>query len=252
MPGSVLMLDRALVWGPLAAMVAALPAAVRLSRAGIPLPSAFLGTFALLCVPVVVLIAAGSVARRVFGELEAEHRRRVAVGVSIWAAICLPVDAVLGAVLQSSTHHRPLAGVTFAAMALGVAVAAALIAWRSEAVLTGILERRGFWRGAVAVAGVIALAALVVMAATAWTGLSDPARACVVDAAVALLAIGSGVFVPIREGQSRRLRVGALAPLAAIAAIGWLLVGPSEQLVVAIGARAPLAWGIGAAAGIVP
>jgi hypothetical protein len=40
--------------------------------------------------------------------------------------------------------------------------------------------------------------------------------------------------------------------LAAIVAIGWVLVGSSEQLVAAIGARAPLAWGIGAAVGIVP
>jgi hypothetical protein len=245
------MLDRALFWGPLAAMVAALPAAARLSRAGIPLPGAFMGTFALLCVPVVLLIAAGGVARRAFGDLEAENRRRVAAGVSLWAAICLPADAALGAVLQSSTHHRPLGGVTFAAIALGVGVATALIAWRSEAVLTGLLGRGGSWRGAVA-AGVIALAVLTVMTAKAWSGLSDPARVCVVDAASALLAIGAGVFVPIRKGQSRRLRVGALALLAAIVAIGWVLVGSSEQLVAAIGARAPLAWGIGAAVGIVP
>jgi choline-sulfatase len=241
------MLDRALFWGPLAAMVAALPAAVRLSRAGIPLPSALVGTFALLCVPIVLLIAAGSVAWRGLGDLEAENRRRVAAGVSIWAAICLPVDAALGAVLQASTHHRPLGGVTFAAMAMGVAVAAALIAWRSEAVLTGL-----FGRGAVAVAGVIVLAALVVMSAKAWSGLSDPARACVVDAAVALLAIGSGVFVPIGKGQSRGLRVVGIALLAAILAIGWLLVGSSDQLVAAIGARAPVAWAVGAAVGIMP
>jgi hypothetical protein len=90
------------------------------------------------------------------------------------------------------------------------------------------------------------------MTAKAWSGLSDPARVCVVDAAVALLAIGAGVFVPIREGQLRRLRVGALALLAAIVAIGWVLVGSSEHLIAAIGARAPLAWGIGAAVGIVP
>lgn len=244
------MLDRALFWGPLAAMVAALPAAVRLSRAGIPLSSAFMATAALLCVPVVLLIAAGAVARRVFGELGAENRRRVAVGLAIWVAICFPVVATLGAVLQSSTHHRPLAGVTFAAMALGITVATALIAWRGETVLTGLLGRGGFWRGAVAAAGVVVLAALVAMTAKAWSGLSEPARACVVDGAVALLAIGSGVFVPVIEGQSRRLRVGGLALLAAILAIGWL--GSSQQLVAAIGARAPLAWGFGAAAGIMP
>jgi hypothetical protein len=243
---SILMLDRASVWGPPAALAAALPAATRLSREGFSFPDGLIGVAALLSVPVVLLIVSGGLLRQAFGDLETDNRLRVKVGLSIWAAICFSLDAALGTVLQSSTHHRALGGVTFAAMALGVAIASALVAWRIEAVTNGLVRRGTFWRGAVVGSGVAALAVLVAITAKAWSGLSQPARSCAIDSAIVLLAVGAGVWLPLR----RRLWPFGLAGLVALIVIGALRVGSSDQLAAAIGARAPVAWAVGAAVGI--
>jgi hypothetical protein len=240
------MMDRALFWGPIATLAAALPAAMRLSQGGVPFSDAWTGVAALLCVPVVCLVAAGTVARRELGALSAESRRRVAVGISIWAAICCPVDALLGSVLQSSTHHRALGGVTFAAMALGVATAAAFVAWRAVIVLGQVAGRRF----AAVVGGVAVLAILLASTARAWPSFSHPARWCLVDAASAVVAMIAAVAVPMPNLGPRMTRPSGLALAVLVVAIGAWRLGSSGDLGAAIGARAPLASGIANAAGI--
>jgi hypothetical protein len=200
----------------------------------------------LLCAPMVLAIAIGRVVRRAVGELAADTRRSWALGLSVWAGVCFPVDAALGAVLQSSTHHRPLAGVTFAVMVLAVAIAAALIASRVVTVLRNVVR----WRGVV-VSGVgVVLVAIAAKTAMGWSGLSDPARACVVDSAVLLVGIVAAVFMPIQKGRSSMIFGGGLVVFATILTIGWWRVGSFREMEVAIGTRAPLAWTVGAAVGI--
>jgi hypothetical protein len=242
------MLDRALFWGPLAAMVAAFPAAIRLSGGGIAFPDALIAVAAILCVPIIISIAAGGVVRREYGKLEADMQRRVELGLLIWAAMCLVTDAVLGTVLQSSTHHRPLAGVTFAVMALGVAIGSALVAWRCEAAVTGLIRRRGFRRYAVGAPVFLVKFAILIAFLSAVRLFSPAARSCWIDAVIALLAVGAGVYMPTRK----RLWAVGLAAMAVVLAVGAQRLGSSDQLVAAIGARAPVAWAVGATAGIVP
>jgi hypothetical protein len=237
------MLVRALVWGPAAVLLAALPAAVRLWRAGISFPDALMGNAALLCVPIMCAFVLGGVVHEAIGELPAGTPRRTAVGVSIWAAICFPVDAALGSVLQVSTHHRPLAGVTFAAMAFGVAIGAALVSLRTEPVLTRLFDRGGLRRIAVVAVGLAASAVLIALTAKGWHSLSTSARSCVIDGAVGLVFAGAGLRLPLRKG----LWVAGLVAMVAIVAAGGQRLGSSGELAAAIGARAPLAWAMGAA-----
>jgi hypothetical protein len=240
------MWDRALFWGPIASLLASLPAALRLSRSGVSFPEALAGHAALLCVPVVALMTAGAVARAAAAELEAQTRRRIAVGFSIWAVLCLVMDASVGAVLQSSTHHRPLGGVTFAAVALCVGVACALAAWRIEAIATSLFRRRGLLRGATVAASVAASVGVAVLAARAWSGFSDQTRCCAVDVAAVASLVVAGPWLPSR----RNLWAAGLAGLAVVLLVGGMRVGSSGGLAAAMGARAPLAWSIGATVGI--
>src|SRR5262249_44685938 len=84
----------------------------------------------LVCPLVALSIAAARGARRTLRAMAPSAGVPLLVGSSIWALASLPVTAVLGAMLKANTHHRALAGATFAVLALVVQIASALVAWR--------------------------------------------------------------------------------------------------------------------------
>jgi hypothetical protein len=134
----------------------------------------------------------------------------VAVGVAV--SLAVPVLAVFGALLKANTHHRALAGVTFAVVGLGVALGSVAAGARAAVIvrerLTGERQRAA---GLVAlgVAGLLCVAVLgsrvlssadLVLALGAGLGgaLLGPRRGPGLAAAgafVVLIAAGVGVSV---------------------------------------------------------
>lgn len=127
--------------GVLSALVASLPAALRLGGEG------SLGTLftrwlilAALCLP--LSVSAVAVLRRArvgLREIIGDRAKLLIIGVLWWSVIMVGLLAVVGALLRKVTHHHALAGVTFAFFAVIAGIIVALLARRT----TGMLDRGG-------------------------------------------------------------------------------------------------------------
>jgi hypothetical protein len=102
--------------------------------------------------------AAQSATTHLFGESGARLRT---FGIGLWLAALLVTLALFGSFLRATTHHRALAGVTYACGALVLGVAWALACARLVAMLRSVSER--VRRPAVVILGAAALVALLVL-----------------------------------------------------------------------------------------
>ncbi|MEB2324964.1 MAG: hypothetical protein OZ921_20790, partial [Sorangiineae bacterium] len=202
-------LGEGLLLGTAAACVAAVPAALR-AGAGVSPGSCW-------------LVAAGGVALAL-GPLTAALRvlrpwPARAAGVPLGLLVALAPMMVLGKLLKTTTHHRPLGGATFAMLAVGLvlggmAVAARLVAWsRSDAG-----RARGLAR--------LSLIALAVLSGLAALALGRAAFG----------AASGGVGAGVLQGAfALALAAGAsLAPVPAALARSARLAGPTHWVLVAL------------------
>jgi choline-sulfatase len=214
------------------AVFAAVPTALRTSRAGGGFPDGLLVGAAVLLPLVALTLALMRAAGRGFrGIARAEAPPRViAFGLALWIGLALPALAGLGAVLKATTNHRGLGGATFGVLGLVVVVLTAVIARRIVSFGQSLVAR-GVKPGIVAAAGaaIVVLPLMLVAAPLARGSGSDGdagVRAAILDGAIALVATALLASMDL-PASMRRLAgtwgvpVGAVVMLVAAARVEW-------------------------------
>jgi hypothetical protein len=245
--------------GAAAAILGSLPAAVRAGSPEVPVWQAWIAAAAMTAIPFAVLVALGRAARRAWRKLVGGSGEPVGVGVIAWVAIALPLYVVLGTVLKAATHNRALGGMTFAILALGLAVIAALVAWRTVGFAMDLLARRSTRTVAVGSVALLLFALALVTPvgrAIVATGLGLSAlplgvRAAFVDGAMALVAIPLAVAVDPGPSIRRPLALAGAPVLVALALAGGAMIASSPELGRALGTRTALAGPMAATLGLV-
>ncbi len=189
-----------------------------------------------------MLLAVGVLRRARVGLRSFAGSRAVAIG--IWIPSVLVVMVVLGAALRATTHHHPLAGVTFAILSLIAAVGLAPFAARLATILT-----RWYEAGRLVPLATSALLTLFVVGfvavrvarglgtASASSSPTDSGATVLVD----LLALGMAALLASRPELATR-RVLALfgPPVAAVVfVLGTTNLIKSTTLATAVDDRAP-------------
>jgi hypothetical protein len=232
------MLSADLAAALIAALVWAAIDVVRVGSAGAlaaEFPALFGSSALLLGVGVVSLRRA-----RPFGD----GIRAVAAGTGIAS---FPV-AMIAAVLQRSTHHRALGGVTFAFVAAVVIAFAIAAAWRMLEVARRSTRGASVVRALLVIASVLscgAAAALVLLGARG--GRATPVMSGFVDGLIGAALLGLAA-VPARPLERLPRRVGAVAWLCVVVA-GAAIAASDSALCAALAERAPVAFAIGAGCG---
>jgi hypothetical protein len=217
-----------LLFGVLAALIAALPAALRADH-GLVVWAALAGAAAVLLGPV---LAALTQLRPLRTGLLAIA---LGLGLSAWPT------ALLLSVLKSSTHHRPLGAVTFAFAAAVLALGASAAALR---LLTWFQRERpnGFERAARGVLTAFAVAGPLVLLLR--LGASAQTRAPLFDAS---LALGLSALTQLVPWPARILRWAERVGLpvwAGVVVIGLLSAHAASERAFAASPvlLAPIAW----------
>jgi hypothetical protein len=170
----------------------------------------------------------------------------------------LPATAVLGALLKANTHHRALAGATFAVLALVVHLGAVLIAWRMTVLVLPRLRQPSartlaalvLGGGALVLVGVtLASAALAQDTKGAASSAAD-VSALLVDGAFVVAATAAAAMFDIpfkRKSDVGWLGGGALVFLTAV---GLVLAARSPSLAHAVVGHAPFSGAVAEAVGL--
>jgi arylsulfatase A-like enzyme len=228
---SVARLGQACSVALLAALVTAVPTALRASGAGASLLDGWLVGAAVwvgLLLPVALL--RHRAARGFRGVMGADPPVHLGLTLALWAGLAVLLLTLLGGVLKATTHHRGLGGATFGVVGVGLVLAALVLAVRLRA-LGRRLHERGLPSAAIVV-GVL-LVALGPPLYLAGTGLLAPAETSPHGAAVraALLDLLLGVAVlsllTYRDLAARLRRlahVGAVVVTLAVVAAGFARV----------------------------
>lgn len=258
MSRSLLIAPVALLAAPVAALLASAPAAARVADEHIAFLAAWPAIAGVVGVPLAVLIAAMRLARRSLGDGEPSSAAAWLWGAAVWLCVSVPADAVLAAVLKTTTHHRALGGATFASVALVVNGLAALAGWRFTISALPRLPPRARSKDFALVvalsAGVVVLVAVICGA----LGAGGPPDASVGDRVVALLVDGSLAIAatalaalwdlpPRRAHMASWSGAGGLALLGSIA-LSSLVQSPSLSRRVV--EQAPFAAAIGQTVGL--
>lgn len=170
--------------------------------------------------------------------------RAVAAG----AALASFPLAVAASVLQRTTHHRALGGVTFAFVAATVIAFAIAVAWR----MIDVARREGpgarAARGLVIVMPIASMGAVI--AASFLSSRADgaaPVAAGVIDATIGAALLTAGAFFAQRLGRSPS-KIGAVAWLCVVLASVAIAVS-EPSLCANLASRAPVAFALGAVCG---
>jgi hypothetical protein len=249
-----------LVAAPAAALVAAAPAGFRLAGDRFGFVESWFAAAGLLCPLVVLLVAAARGARRAVRAMAPQTRMAIVAGAALWALVSLPATSVVGAVLKANTHHRALAGATFAVAALVVQLGATLVAWRITALVFPRLRRpaaRTFVAFALGAGALVLVAVSLTRAALAQdaSGAASSAvdvTALLVDASFVFVASGAAALLRVpaeRRSDAAWLGGGALV---FVTAVGLVLAGRSPSLARAVVVHAPLAGAFAGAVGLSP
>lgn len=221
-----------------AAFVASAPAAFRTWDTS----GAWLALAALDLVPIffaVLVFRHARVGLRVFAGPDSAQR---ALSVAVWLVLAVVSFSLLGAVLRATTHHHPLAGVTFAIVACAGALVLVPTSRRIVEIALGWLRRGARARLALAFVILGTIVGLVVLrllhALPAESALSAAASEILVDAfAFALVA-----FLASNPAISPQKILALVGPPAAVVllATSLLRIGSSSALAAAIEDRAPV------------
>jgi hypothetical protein len=253
MSRSILILPEALAVGFVAAVVVSIPAAVRVAEGSIGLLPAWFAVAGLLAVPFVTSIGAARLARRWLGVVPPRARLGLALWALFWAAISVPLEAALGAVLKVTTHHRALGGTTFAAVALGINIIALVGSYRITLLaLPSAARHPKVTRWGVGIALVTGILLLTVAAAgvVAADIPKDPhlayySDAVRLDAALAMIATTAGVLMDVSRTRGQAVSWVAAGALVALVAVGFASLVHWPRLAREVGNRAPLAGTFG-------
>jgi hypothetical protein len=253
----ILIVPEVLLATPVAALVASVPAALRLVTDRSGFFEAWFAVAGLLCPLLLLGIAIARGARRTLHTLAPDAVVAMFVGASLWALASLPATAILAALLKATTHHRPLGGATFATFALAVHAASALFAWR----VTALVLRRFRPAARTGLAVVLALAALVLVFITVSGGASandaQPASgsaahlpALLVDGILALAAAAVASVLDVPEGKASAASWLGAGALAFVALAGVVVAARSPSVAGRLADQAPLAGVVGDAIGL--
>ena len=223
--------------GTLAALLGAVPAAVRVAQAGAGPFRAWIALGACALGPMVALIAFARSAREGAKTITDGDAPLVSWGIAIWAMTTFLALAALGALLRATTHHHGLAGVAFAFGGLVVGGGLALVARRLMEMARGADP----WGRAALVTSIAAalLCAIVgVVFRVARAGGTDLASSSLVDVlafVVAAAALSRQTFARVTW-----LALGGPPLAAGMFGLGWALLGRDPALLEAIRLYAPL------------
>jgi hypothetical protein len=197
--------------GLIAAPLAALPAALRFE------PALVWQAFA-VCMAGCALVMAPLSAALASARGTSRFRPAVTVGVLLAAIPLLPLSTIL----KTSTHHRPLGGVTFAVLAALAIVAlsllcARLVTWAGEQ-----RPSRAALRVALVALAALGTAALLVGLTRGLKG-GDAYRTGFFDALRVLGLATLAAHLPIPNGLQKRLRGLGLALWIAVVTVGLCL-----------------------------
>jgi len=200
----------------IAALLASMPATLRLREGGVDLLPAWLTLGGLAIAPMLLLIPLARLAREglrsVWQQGESRALERTAAAM-VFAGTWLWFLSALGAQLREKTHHHALGGVTFAIAAAVALVAIALVARRLAVILTTLREkRRALGTGAALAAIVLSAAILALRIARGAPELDESARAMLVDG----LAFALALAFFARKTFEERVLVPRLGPPAAV------------------------------------
>lgn len=224
----------------LATFACVVPAAMRVaSTPELGTLQAWAALFAAALGPMVAAVVVLRGAReglRAFAGSGAELR---AFGVGLWVATMLIGLTIFGSVLRATTHHHGLAGVTFAFVALAMAVGDALVCARIMGIARRLPERpRRLVLIAIAIAVGIILFAVGVrfVRAASHDAASYAAAGTVVD----VLAFALAAVFASRPWLARRRMLPVLGPpIALVIAILGVIALRDPPVYDAVSAQAP-------------
>lgn len=220
-PSWVLRFGTAIGLAALAALACALPATLRISAAmagseGAPRVSVALSAaaFGPMVASIFVLRGAREGLRTFVGPgLELR-----AFGVFLWLGLLLVTFSILGSLLRAKTHHHALAGVTFAFLALAIAVASALVCARVVAILQQASPKTSRALGGALAGGTILV--------TLWIGVRflqaiarDPESAGAAAVVVDVLAFALSAGFAARPSFTNRRALALVGPPIAVAIV---------------------------------
>lgn len=229
--------------GVVAALAASVPPELRIGDGGSPLRAVEVW-FALAAVIAPFAIVVVATFRR------ARHGLRILVGPSItlfagtllwWAVLELGLVSVFGAVLKAKTHHRGLAGVTFAFFALVTGILVALFAARGGRMLAK--AGNDAHRLALGVAALAAFVALILVGARTARNEELQTASALVD--LLGLSVAAAFASTSAVGRVRAVSILGVPVAAIVVAIG-LAAMRDPALRAAFETHAPVhAWLIG-------
>jgi hypothetical protein len=201
-----------------AVLVCTLPAMLRVSGAlegSAPAVRAWAALATAGLVPMAAALVVLRRARRELHTLGGPGMRLLAFGVGLWLSLLLVSFSLLGGFLRATTHHHALAGVTFAFVALALAVGWGALCARLVAILRGAPSRIRRW-GVVlfsaAALGAVAYISLGFVTAVEHDPASAKASATVID----VLAFAVVAFFAARLGERNRWSLALAGPPVAV------------------------------------
>jgi hypothetical protein len=268
--GSPTSVGRSVAWaGPSyvaaapAALLVALPSALRLSSGAPELFASWVIVAGLLAIPLLLATILASAARITLAACALSTLGRVAVATGLALAVALPIDAALAAALKAHTHHRALGGATFAVAALAVYVVVWALSYRVAVLASGpSLGRRAVSAGALreggaaVVAVTLALGSVAALAVPIGGIASLRPRAFLLDLALSAAVVAAGTSIRRSHSATRRGAWRSAAAVAgAVAVIGLvvaaaLLLGTARARALDMDAQAPVAAAFARAAGL--
>ncbi len=192
-----------------ASTLAAGPAALRLAGAT-ETGAAWVALVALTLAPMfvaVLVLRQARVSVAAFGGSRAHLR----IGaLALWLGASFAILAVLGAVLRATTHHHPLAGVTFALLGMLAGIGLVPVCLRVSA----IVQRSTTSRAGLFVLFAVSLLVPLLLMQRARAGLAPSSSATCVD----LLAFGMAALFASRPALAGRRRLALSGPPLALLA----------------------------------
>jgi choline-sulfatase len=227
--------------GTVAAVLASVPAALRVASESHGAAVAWIALAACATVPASIAVALLRSAREGVRSFAGQDMSLAAWSVATWALASFLVLTALGGLLRATTHHHGLAGVTFAIAGLACVFVTALVVRRVGAVAR---DSDPFARAAILGASIVALVVALLLVALRVARASDGATltSSAGDTFVDLLAFAIAVGLFSRPELARASWLArAGVPLAlGIVALGLALLTRDPSLAAGIRAHAPL------------